>query len=1063
MNMSPATFDAPSRSTFTGTVRVLAPLALLLAAGGTGCFRATGLARPSVAVEEIPASGGDRVTGLKATAGPGDFYLGNDSVHLAVDGAAFGDREGQFGAPSGGAVLDVGSIALDQSFHRVSVPTDMVERFGPVANQDPELPLVFDRYIPGTGVNSVHLDMQGYLLDPKGKLGAATDSQGRVSGVTVSHRITLNKGENFFTLETTLSNGSGASLPVRNLGDYLSQRGGGFRFVVPAVSTFAGAPLSSWGVEIPGSDFTAPLTTSVVAPMVALMGAESAGNTLDSHATLGVMPLDVDSLLVASDPQHALTENRPIFPGRLVVGSPAQASLPSGQSLSYRRRLYVLGGSDVILSAYGLVLNSAYPSQGSAVFNEMALARAGFKGEDVGVLAFNSFGTADRNGPRQSEFKFERYTYTGSEPFDLSVPTNPANQPENWRLERVEWREPSDIPVANGAIGLYLPAVPNSVTGQSQRYRLSVRNAFQQGAPIYLGTNVFDSTKSLPPTPITPSKTEPWQVSEGLSPERAEVLDAAGNVIRLKQTLHTFSSRQAGTLEFSGMNPLRFTFQGVGVADPNMQRIRQLSSSFNEVLKGKAEVSSNYGAYHYTAGNQVFGSAFGPNAAPAMMYFPPGDYLAYATRGPMSSLDVLPVKAFDGQADVIHPFVVSPPALPTGWTSFDLPAPTQMTTGGFNPGEMLSSALAEGVQVVARTEEDVLTDPTALRAEFRAEIDNILVTDAQRAPLGSDPFVVGARSATLSDGFVTGLFTPAPTTDRNGGARPSKGWNLADFITQAEGGFTIVHQPRGPKGLFTVRAFDRTVALGTGVNAWWTQTGPASLGKRLGDFDALELIRAEGCDPADPTAWYAEYTAVRDDWFALLKQQTPTAWTKGLGLSAARFSLDTPVGLARTYLKVGATLAQDALAPVLTALRSGAAVASTGPLLDVSVGGVGPGGLVPGPAATVSLSISLYAPDWVPVDEVRVVVNGAAPIPVPLSSFTASATDARLRTATVSVPMPVGKDAWLVVEAGVPRAQTGPYLAGTPWNKIMKGVYPIAVTNPIFVDANGGGYTPPGL
>ena len=62
--------------------------------------------------------------------------------------------------------------------------------------------------------------------------------------------------------------------------------------------------------------------------------------------------------------------------------------------------------------------------------------------------------------------------------------------------------------------------------------------------------------------------------------------------------------------------------------------------------------------------------------------------------------------------------------------------------------------------------------------------------------------------------------------------------------------------------------------------------------------------------------------------------------------------------------------------------------------------------------------------------------------------------------------MPVllpGKDSWIVVEAGVPLAATGVYRAGTPWNQIQKGIYPIAVTNPIFVDVNGGGYTPPGI
>ncbi len=1055
MNMSLDPLTPSIRSALPLALGRVVPLTLILVlvlvAGGTGCFRASGLARPAVAVEEIPASGGDRVAGLKATAGPGDYFLGNDAIQMAVDGAAFGEREGQFGAPSGGAVLDVGNISLDQSFKRVSMPTDMLERLGTVANQDPDLPLVFDHYLPGTGNNSVNLEMRGYLLDPKGKLGLATDGQGRVSGVSVVHRISLNKGETFFTLETTLTNNGGALLPIRNIGDYLSQRGGGFRFVVPAISTFARAPLNTWGVEIPGSDFTAPLTSSVVAPMVGLMGAESSGNTLDSHVSLGIMPLDVDTLLVTSDPQHALTELRPRFPGRLVVGSPAAANLPGGQSLNFRRRLYVVGGR-----SYEPLL----PAQTTTVFSEMAQALAGLRGESVGFLAFTPFGTAQRGGPLQTEFKFERYTYAGPNQDDPSNLYDSAN----WRLERVEWGEPTEVPSSVGAVGMLLPVVPNPAIGLSQRYRISVRNAVQQGAPLYLGTNNLDTTRPGLPTPITLSTTQLWRVTEPLAPERAEVIDAAGNVIKQKQTLHGFTARQAGTLEFADLFPLRMTFLGLsGVADPNVQRSRQLSSIYSEVAKAKVGAAQNYGAYHYTAGNQVFGAAFGAAASAAGMYFSPGDYLVYATRGPLSYLDSLPVKAFEGQLDNSHGFVVVPAPLPSAWTSFDVPGPTQATTGGFNPGEMLTSAVSENVQVVARTEEDVLTDATALQTEFRAEIDIPAVSDAQRVPIGSDPFVVGARSSSLADGFTTALFTPAPTTDRNGGARPSRGWTLADFITQAEGGFTIVHRPRGPNGLFTLRGFNRTAPLGSGANAWWNLTGPLSLGKRQGDFDAIELLRAEGCDPADPTAWFAEFKTVRADWFALLNQQGPGTFTKGLGLSSARFSLDTPVGLARTYLKLGAVINQTTLGPVLDALRSGAAVASTGPLLDVAINGVSPGGLVSGTGASVTLSISLYAPGWLPVDEVRVVVNGATPIQVPLASFTASTTDFRLRTATVTVPMPVGKDAWVVVEAGVPLNTTGAYLPGTPWNKIMRGIYPIAVTNPIFVDVNGGGYTPPGL
>lgn len=1057
MNMSPASPATFLQVTSKSRLRTLVPFALLISAGGMGCFRATGVARPAVAVEEIPSTGGDRVTGLKATAGPGDFYLGNDSIQLAVDGAAFGDREGQFGAPSGGAVLDVGSISLDQSFHRVSMPTDMLERLGPVANQDPDLPLVFDRYVPRTEADSVHLDMQGYLLDSKGKLGVATDSQGRVNGVSVLHRITLNKGEIFFTLETTLTPASGTTLPVQSVGDFLSQRGGGFRFNVPANLAFDGTtPVRDWGVEIPGSDFTDPLHTSVRATMVALMGAESAGDTVDSHSSMGILPLNDEGMaLVASDPQSGLTESRPRVPARLVVGSPEKAGLAPGESLTYRRRVYLVGGPSYA---------SSFPAQATSVTNLMAQARAGLRNEDLGYLAFSAFGTAIRGGPLQTEFKFERYTYDGS---DSDAPIR-LSDPANWQLERVEWLEPTDIRSGQGAIGMLLPVIPiPGQSGSSFRYRVHSRNAYQVGDPLVQGTNALDATRAILRTFITPSKTQAWQIAEAISPERndAGLLDSAGNVIRNKQTAHGFSARQAGTLEYGGLNPLRLTFQGLGVPDPKMQRTRLLSSTFSEVYKAKFGVGTNFGSYQYTADNQIFGTAFGSVASTAVMFFPPGDYLAYATRGPMSHLDSLPVKAFDGQDKVTHGFIVSPPTLPAGWTSFDVPAPTQVTTGGFNPAELLSSAVAEGIQVVARTEEDVLTDPTALRTEFRAEIDIPAVTDAERTPLGSDPFVVGARSASLGDGFVTALFTPVPTTDRNGGARPSTGWNLAEFITQAEGGFTVIHQPRGPKGLFSIRGFDRTVALGTGANAWWTQTGPSSLGKRVGDFDALELLRAEGCDPADPTAWYAEFSAVRADWFAILNQQTPAAFTKGLGLSAARYSLDTPVGLARTYLKLtpSTTLSQTALDPVLAALRAGAAVASTGPLLDVAVGAIGPGGLVTGANATVSVTISLYAPDWVPVDEVRLVVNGSAPILVPLASFTASTTDPRLRTATISLSMPSGQDAWFVAEAGVARSQSGAYRVGTPWNKIMKGIYPIAVTNPIFVDVNGGGYTPPGL
>ena len=54
-----------------------------------------------------------------------------------------------------------------------------------------------------------------------------------------------------------------------------------------------------------------------------------------------------------------------------------------------------------------------------------------------------------------------------------------------------------------------------------------------------------------------------------------------------------------------------------------------------------------------------------------------------------------------------------------------------------------------------------------------------------------------------------------------------------------------------------------------------------------------------------------------------------------------------------------------------------------------------------------------------------------------------------------------GTGAWIVVEAGVRLDQTGPYAVGTPWHDIQRGFYPIAVTNPIFINVTGLDYKHP--
>lgn len=1063
-----------ARLAFSG----LAPIALALVAGSVGCYRSTGESRPTSVAQQIPATGGDRVAGMKATAGPGDYYLGNDYIQMAVDGAAYGHAKGQYGAPSGGAILDIGGVALDTAYARVSLPTDNLESLAPVVNQDPDLRLAFDRYSTTNTNDLVTLTMQGYLLDPLNKLAGATwGSDGRVQGVTVTETITLGSHDTFFTLNTTLQNDSGAPLPIQSLGDYLHQSGGGFRFVIPANQDASGNPLSSWGLDIPGSNFASPLTTSVRAAMVGLQGVEPSAPDLDSHQSLGILPLNQDQVLVASDPQTTLSEDRPVFPARLVVGSvPTGASLANGGSLAYGRQIY---------TAFGNSFSAGFPTEVEGIFNKMETVRASLRGaatgSTTGSFAFSLAGTAALKGYRETEVRLERYIADTTQPGN-----NPAtdSNPAHWELDRLVSPEGGENFILGGFQNVsVVPAVPDAaLPGSYLPYRVVVRNRDTQTVSQLVSVAASDGAIANPAL-LRPVPSAIQSLVTPLAAENGQYSSPSGNALSPVVFSQAFSLRKTGNESGVQMYlPARIVILGLNGSgafdpskDPDAQRVRVMGGYFNPITKSKQQTGRSTATYQFTQGNEAFGAQFLINGAALFFPVPAGSYAAYFTRGPVSPLASGTFSANTYTLPAFLPAVMNALPLPSGWSAFDAPGPSQRTTGGMLPAEQLSSALANGVDVVARTENDDFTDGAGLYASFRSEFASSgdAATDAAaQGIIGGDPFVVNARSSSLAEGTFTALFTPAPDGSLPfGGALPSAGWTAADFIGQGGGSYVIANRPSGPQGLFTAHPVAAGVALGSGANSWWDDTDALANGHRTGDFDAIELLRGEGCNPADPSAWFAEFQNVRANWFNLLNLETPTQFTKALGLSSGVYSLDTPVGLARTYFKPGSGLNQADLSNIAGALRSGAAVASTGPLLDVAIGTQGPGALVAGPAATVSLTVNVWSATWVPLDEVRIIVNGSqmgASVPFgatpAANGWTADPADARHWSQTFTVPMSTltgGKDGWVVVEAGVPLSTTGAYAAGTPWNRIMKGIYPVAVTNPIFVDVNGGGYTAP--
>jgi hypothetical protein len=1080
-----------------GSTRLaLGCLALLT---GLGCYRATGFQRNAVAAEVIPAAYGDRVLGLKAKGGQGDYYLGNDFVQVDVDGTVYGDtlQAPLAGAASGGSIVDAGYIQLDSSYNRVSTPGSVMHRLTPVVNQDPDMQVVFDSYQLATTSAQASLTMSGRILDPSDRLGTGASP---VSGVAVTHTLTVSQLDRFLTVTTVVTNNTSGTLPIRNVGDCLVQQGGGYAFNVPANFDYQGNALATrWGVVIPSySDFTystgTPLTTSVQAAMVGLMNTEPGADTVDSHCSLGLLPLDADRLLVAADPQDLLyggvasMPNRPVFPARLVAGSLPVSSLASGQSLTYHRRLYLLGGASVDTGLVGgLPIAANYPNSANGLLNLLDLARYSDSSvrpvQDLGTLTFTLSGNAQRQGPQPTEIRIER-NVAGS-----------ASATPVWQVQRVEWLEPNENLVTRTALAPSTLSVKLPV-GTYRMVLTSLVNGAKavQTRTTFHNLNAYDDASGRNQVGLAQAleieKDQEFKVNtqDLLCPGTGYDDNFTGTLATSTYSLHYFTTREADGTTYN-MQPLRITFLNAdGTPAASMRRMRTLASRWG-ASENQPVVASGVipGQYQFRGGNEMYGGAF-TGFLPVRYAWFLNDltYTVYGTRGPLSELTTLTTgssfKAYNGQTDTSHTLTVTPRGLPTGWTSFDLPGPGQASTGGTLPMEKLVSGMANGVQVVGATEQDVQVDGSGLYNKFRAEYYYDGVSDYDRpaslsaidrpasTPCGLDPFVVAGRTSTLASyGTVTTLFTSTPTSARLGGAADSTGWTLADFLYQGQGQFTIVHRPRAPlpgatanaqvsvpdytpAGLFTrLGAPDYAV---TDTSRWWNQTGPLAFGKKNGDFDAIELLRGQGLDAAAPAQWFTEFTQVRADWFAMLNVQSPAWFTKALGLSSSRFTLDTPVGLARTYLKAQPTT-QDDLSGVLAALQSGAAVASTGPFLDVSVGGVGPGGFVPGPVATATLAINLWTTDWMPVDQIRVVVNGAVVKTLTPAELSASGSDSRLYTGSVAVPMPTGgKDAWIVVEAGVPLTidtSTAYAPSGTPWSAIMRGIYPIAVTNPIFV------------
>lgn len=466
---------------------------------------------------------------------------------------------------------------------------------------------------------------------------------------------------------------------------------------------------------------------------------------------------------------------------------------------------------------------------------------------------------------------------------------------------------------------------------------------------------------------------------------------------------------------------------------------------------------------------------------PVRVQLPPGRYELIATHGPTHALARRRITVRAGRRTAAT-FALRPIVVPTDGLSADFHVHSARSFDASAPlAARVVSYAAEGVDVIVATDHDRITDyaPVIAAMGLGRRIASIVGDEVTSA-------VENPPSFPASIGHWNGFpLTPDPTAPRDGAildelVAPNM---VIHRLRTAGAGVVQVNHPRDTLtgltslGFFTNIGFDPDLSLNAPPNDVLLDRdvlGPGRSGVtnpggyRNLDFDTLEIANGLSIE---------SYLAVRRDWMSLLNQtdRVTVPFIAGTAVSDShRLTLETP-GYFRTWvLGAGTSPVGLDVGRFTSAVRAGAMIGTNGPQLRVTVdagtGHAGPGEVLATPDGTATLGIVVDTVPWIPVEEVRVFMNGVltdvfdstttpAVTAGPADPFSRSAEGARRFDA--QIPLTLAHDTWVIVEAGVRLDPQTP--TPTPLDLLVPGIVPLAFSNPVFIDVGGNGVTPSGL
>ncbi|MCA9773612.1 MAG: PHP domain-containing protein, partial [Myxococcales bacterium] len=345
----------------------------------------------------------------------------------------------------------------------------------------------------------------------------------------------------------------------------------------------------------------------------------------------------------------------------------------------------------------------------------------------------------------------------------------------------------------------------------------------------------------------------------------------------------------------------------------------------------------------------------------------------------------------------------------TGWIAGDFHVHSTNSDDSPTPlRDRVTSFLGVGVEFFAATDHDFISD-------YAPVIEAMGVRDR----IGS---MTGNEISTLTMGHFNGYPLTRDPTRGDFGALDWRGLTAGEIYDAilGEPGAQVaqMNHPRSDslKGHLTAIGYDPA-------------TGTASQGVVYTNFNAIEVNLED---------------EVRADWFSFLNMGfNPTA----MGNSDTHRTFRGGPGFPVNYLRVGR---DDPLGihadDVVEAILTHRVIQTNGPFVELEINDRPVGSTIVDTDGAARAHVRIQAPPWMDVNTLSVFVNGA------LERTIAVAGSQEVVRYDGSFDIPLSRDSWVVVE-----------VKGAGTFAPRNGGAPKALTNPIWVDTDGLGFTPPGL